>query len=217
MINTGKLEDKGWTLLTGIASRHQLLELAHESGQPLPHPGGEIIKEVRTRPAESARPGTLSSKFGTGTFPLHTDTAFFEVPARFILLRVLGDTRRATTVLPFRDVIYKFGEPPGEWAERSIWRIRSRTGSIYGSMCFDRQGIKGWRFDTGCMSPANLAAKRITEAIGAKATEQNVQKIDWSSGCVAVISNWTVLHGRGPAPDGEREGVLERIYVGAKT
>ena len=46
------------------------------------------------------------------------------------------------------------------------------------------------------------------------AVQQHVREIDWSTDGAVVISNWTTLHGRGPAPTEERERVLERVYVG---
>jgi hypothetical protein len=214
MIDLGELERRGWVRVTGVSSQSALIELANLIGPPLPHPNGKILKEVRITPAEAAKPCTLSSRFGTESFPLHTDGAFLSVPARYLILRVVGDTRRSTTVLPFRKIINEYGNSMIEWAERSVWHLRTPSHSTYCSMKFCVAGSPGWRFDGQCMFPANAAARQIVDAIDNRALQQHVEQINWSIDCAVVISNWTALHGRGPAPDGERERVLERVYVG---
>jgi alpha-ketoglutarate-dependent taurine dioxygenase len=216
MIDLEELQSRGWTLVPGVSSRASLIELAHLIGSPVPHPNGELVKEVRVMPTESAKQRTLSSRFGTDSFPLHTDTAFWRVPARYLILRVIGDTRRPTTVLPFRSIINNRSNSVLDWAERSVWYLRTPSQSAYCSMRFRNGTSTGWRFDAQCMFPANSSARQMTEAFENKAIQQHTEEIDWSIGCAAVISNWAVLHGRGPAPIEERERVLERIYVGGE-
>ena len=214
MIDLGELEGRGWARISGVSSQSSLIELANMIGLPLPHPNGQIVKEVRVTAAGAAKPCTLSSRFGTQSFPLHTDGAFLPVPARYLVLRVVGDTRRPTTVLPFRKVIGEFGDSAIEWAERSVWHLRTPSHSTYCSMRFRVGGFAGWRFDGQCMFPANATARQMVNAIGNQAIQKHVQQINWSTDCAVVISNWTALHGRGLPPVEEQERVLERVYVG---
>jgi hypothetical protein len=216
MIDFGELNGRGWTLVAGVSSRAALFDLAKLIGPPLPHPNGEMVKEVRVVPVEAAKRSTLSSRFGAQSFPLHTDTAFLTVPARYLVLRVVGDTRRTTTILPFRSIIDEFGRSVSDWAERSVWYLRTPSHSTYCSMRFRVRDLAGWRFDGQCMFPANATARQMSAAVQNQTIQQKIEQIDWSTGCAAVISNWTVLHGRGPAPNDERDRVLERVYVGCE-
>ena len=66
----------------------------------------------------------MSAQFGMGEFPLHTDTAFWTIPARFLILRVSGDTRRPTTLLSFRKLINR-GLIDTNLMNRSVWTLRN--------------------------------------------------------------------------------------------
>ena len=89
-----ELDTYGWTYVDGISSCDELLALGRSLGRPVPSPKGEMIKEIRVTPTGKARAGSQSSIYGTGPFPLHTDTVFWPVPVRYVILRAYGDTRR---------------------------------------------------------------------------------------------------------------------------
>jgi len=88
------LYEKGWLLVEGISSAFDLLELSREVGNPVLGPTGELIKEIRRKPIETALPESQSAIYGLGRFPLHTDTVFWASPAKFVLFRAYGDIRR---------------------------------------------------------------------------------------------------------------------------
>lgn len=207
------LEERGWVLVPGISSSAELLELAKSIGSPTPSPSGELVKKIGVISEADATPGTLSATFGTKSFPLHTDTAFWAIPARYLILRVRGDTRRHTTVLPFQRV-FQGGGQARELAERSVWFLRTPSISAYCSMGFSVGRFRGWRYDRQCMFPVNRAAHELVEVLGPLEEHGFLEQVNWSPGVTVVISNWKVLHGRGPEPVQERERVLERIYVG---
>src|SRR4051794_21922126 len=85
------LHSRGWLLVNGVSSAADLLELGKAVGVPVAAPNGELVKELRQTPQNEARKGTQSAIYGTGPFPLHTDTAFLPLPVRFIVLRASGD------------------------------------------------------------------------------------------------------------------------------
>src|SRR5260370_12977058 len=104
MIRFTELNTRGWTCVTGSSSRSALLELARSIGRPVPSPSGELVRELAPKPPAAAGRGTLSKAYGMGAFPLHTDTAFWPVPARYVVLLASGDIRRYTSVLTFTDL-----------------------------------------------------------------------------------------------------------------
>jgi hypothetical protein len=63
------------------------------------------------------------------------------------------------------------------------------------------------------MWPANRAAKEVTALLKPLTTDSLGENISWAREEAIVLSNWHVLHGRGPAPREERERILERVYV----
>src|SRR4051794_6145768 len=100
---TSELEFYGWQFVSNISSRDDLIKLAQSLGRPRPSLTGSIVKELRPVAKHAAQRLTLSATYGLGTFPLHTDTAFWPVPARYVVLRVHGDLRRSTTVRTFQN------------------------------------------------------------------------------------------------------------------
>lgn len=197
----------------GVGSKAELLELARSLGRPIPSPTGEIVKELSPKPTDAARPGTFSHSYGTGSFPLHTDTAFWTTPSRLVVLRGTGDLRRHTTLLSFADLL---ADRTGELlatAERSVWRARIPSGSFYCSMKFGSGNQVGWRYDAQCMSPANRAAVTMQQILSSRLLSVAVQQIQWTGTIALVLQNWQVLHGRGPAPNHELNRIVERIYV----
>jgi len=63
------------------------------------------------------------------------------------------------------------------------------------------------------MFPANRAAKELQEILDPLTTNPCGASITWSGEEAIVLSNWSVLHGRGAKPEREEQRILERIYV----
>jgi alpha-ketoglutarate-dependent taurine dioxygenase len=63
------------------------------------------------------------------------------------------------------------------------------------------------------MFPANRAARELRELLDAAMASHAAHTIAWRTDEAIAVANWTTLHGRGPAPEGEKERVIERIYV----
>lgn len=206
-----ELNQQGWARVAGIDSTRSLLDLSKSLGTPVAAPTGEIIKELRITEREFARPGTLSHKYGQGSFPFHTDTVFWSLPARYLVFRIRGDMRRSTLVKTFATLLQECGSRATELAERSVWRLITPKSQVYSSMTFRTSGESGWRYDTTYMRPANRAAHELDESVRINASVGEC--ISWRKDEAVVVANWGALHGRGPAPANEGQRILERIYV----
>ena len=197
----------------GVNDKDSLLELARSLGSPIAGADGQLVREwVMHRTA--ARSCTLSATFGTASFPLHTDTAFWKVPARFLVMRAIGDVRRPTIVCPFSELFALTSERLMEAGRRAVWMLTSSTGPVYCGMTFraSDQG-RGFRYDRQCMAPVNSAAREVDEYMHFEAVDTAVRPVSWADGIAVVIANWQALHGRGPEPPHEAERILQRIYV----
>jgi hypothetical protein len=213
MLDSSEFKARGWTYVPGVTSRAKLLELARSIGRPVPAPTGELVKELVPQESTQAREGTLSRVHGKGVFPLHTDTAFWPRPSKYIVLRTCGDIRRCTTVLRFADLFPEDDAGLRARIDRSVWLSRTSSRGFYCSMRFRSENAIGWRYDCQCMAPANDAALEVRDMIGPRLTRARPDCISWTSDVAVILYNWEVLHGRGPAPPNEGVRILERIYV----
>jgi hypothetical protein len=195
-----------------VNSSEDLLELGLSFGTPTPSPNGELIKEVKRQPKEKAPVGSQSAKYGFGPFPLHTDTVFWNVPAKYVLLRATGDVRRPTTLFSFEELFDKCSPKMRDLPADSVWHVRAGRTNFYCSMCVQETGANGFRYDVDLMSPVNKAAKDISGELRQLVATQG-HAIDWTGSTAVLINNWIALHGRGDMPEDEGERMVQRIYL----
>ena len=196
--------------MDGVTSNEALLEVAKDFGTPLRAPNGEIIKRLRPSNASSSIPKTFTDRFGCGQFPLHTDTAFWTPPVRYILCRVTGDFRRTTQVLPFTQITR---DVPANLLQEAVWKILTPRHAFYCSMLLRVGGICGYRYDSNCMRPANNSARELDSRLQDAIVDHQPESIQWTDGLAVVVDNWQILHGRGSPPKDEQERNFFRIYV----
>lgn len=208
------LKQSGWVFLDDVTTTADMMSVARALGQPVSSPTGEMVKALSPVQSHLAREGSFSASFGCGEFPLHTDTAFWACPSRYLVLRVAGDGRRPTWLLHFEQVWGALGTRARIDAQRSVWRTIPQSGGLYCSMRFSDGAQRGWRFDPKVMTAANPSAMRALEDTR-QAVHESVQKvaISWESTSCVVVDNWQVLHARGAGPKDEKQRVLYRIYV----
>jgi hypothetical protein len=210
------LKANGWALVPGVDTREQMLSLARSLGRPTETDDGHLVKMLKPLDSIKARSNTLSSHHGLGAFPLHTDTAFWPEPCRYLVLRVLGDKRRVTTVVTFDNFFKCAISGADSLADHSVWLLRTGRKKFFCSMHFSSRHGRGWRYDPVCMVPANQSANEISREIHCLAHSGIGFPINWEHGTAVVIDNWMALHGRGDSPENEGARVLERIYVRAQ-
>jgi len=213
MINLPELHSKGWTLVEGINSKAELLELGRSIGTPTRTPNGELIKEIRRSTANEAPIGSQSAIYGTSRFPLHTDTVFWPIPTQYLILRGSGDCRRPTTIMSFRDMLQKCGMGIPNLLQESVWRVSAGRHNFYCSISFRQKNQVGWRYDADLMTPANEAAAKAHKMLKKFVKSEETETIYWSGSTAAILCNWATLHGRGNEPSDEGERIIERLYV----
>lgn len=207
-----EIDSQGWIVVPGITSEAGLLNLARSLGTPVPSASGELVKKLRVVAPDNARFGTFSAAYGRGQFPLHSDTAFWPLPARYIAFRACGDLRRNTTILSFQEFFEECESKSRDLVRKSVWLLRTPSASSYCSMTF-RMGVEiGFRYDSQCMFPANSAARQLARMFDGLSRSRG-HSLEWVPDQAVVLSNWRMLHGRGSAPLDEGERILERIYV----
>jgi alpha-ketoglutarate-dependent taurine dioxygenase len=211
------------THVLSTKSTSDLLDVAEKLGRPVPITPKAALVDTLTpmrRPAAPAR--TLSSLYGTGAFPLHTDAAHHRWPPRWILLRCVepGDEGRPTLVADAHEL--DLGRRQIREIRRAVWSVKTGLRSFLASALFSRadesavQKITqfGLRYDLGCMRPADPEFAEAATLLATSIRQLPRQSITWEPGLSLILDNWRVLHGRGDGAERDA-GVrrLERIAV----
>jgi alpha-ketoglutarate-dependent taurine dioxygenase len=216
-VDIAALKTKGWLLGTLDASTETslcngLLSLASMLGAPVvPHKGVPSVSQLRPKQTKYARHKSLSAQFSVGAFPLHTDTAHWPVPCRYLLLACLtpGIGERETFVLDSATL----GMPAQQRELLYTVPFRVLNGRLSFFSTVLQHGRPFIRYDPGCMSPVFPNGERVREILDNGTRPAQMTSIRWTPGQVLVIDNWRILHGRGEAACDDGQRTLLRLYV----
>jgi len=212
----GSLEDDGWAIVSTIASTQEGIAaemklLASTLGEIAPGRGGRPVEPILPESVETARVGSLSSKYGLRPLPLHTDTAHWNVPCRYLLLACVdpGPVPTPTILLDSRSIQLSDSE---RLACRSApFVVRNGRFSFYGTiMDRDRPFI---RLDPGCMKALSNDGADALAAFSLERHAKSLLRHDWKHGNVLLFDNWRLLHARGYDTLTEPGRVLLRIMI----
>ncbi|MEW8073662.1 MAG: hypothetical protein AB2826_24900, partial [Candidatus Thiodiazotropha sp.] len=152
--------------------------------------------------------------YGYSEFPLHTDTAFWSVPARYLVLGMINKSGCNTHVVSIYDVFRKLGSETSSLSKSSIYMIDTIEGKKYVSLYFKYLSQTGFRFDANCMKPINIDAKHFHSKMIDCLSNINTTPITWSGNKAIILDNWKTLHGRRSVPYSEHNRELFRVYTG---
>lgn len=187
----------GWRLERAVCEpsrvRDAVLSMARSLGEPVEaFPGAGLVQELVPREPSAARSrNSLTSRYGLGAFPLHTDGATSRVPFRHV---VLG-CERADVAAPTRlvrwndlplsaDLLELLGQP--------VYLVRSGRASFL-TLVVDHEWV---RFDGSCMAGQTISARKALRSIGQLLQDVPQHEVAWRPGDILILDNWRVLHGR---------------------
>jgi L-asparagine oxygenase len=169
------------------------------------------LERVSPKQASEARAGTMSSRWGLGAFPLHTERAHWRVPPRFLILRSVGEaTDRPTTLLDSADL--RLDRRLREELRTMTWRV-SMGGADFSTTVLwraDNARMDYIRYDRCCMAPA---VTEVGDRFSAVLEAANVVEHRWRPDTALVIDNWRMLHGRGTSDRTDYGRIIERVVV----
>lgn len=207
-----KVIDQGWFEIENILSNDDLLNLAMKLGEIMKHPNGELIAELQPKSKEKAVKDTLSHRHEYGSFPLHTDTAFWSKPARFVILSSKQLSTCSTVIIHQDDIWKRLNSEERKNAEKAIYVIKTPQGQHYCSLLFQEDGVKGFRYDPTTMIPVNKSAKLFQKMLDSIIPSIEPTQINWTGNKAVVFDNWRTLHGRNNADKTELR-TIKRIYL----
>lgn len=207
-----QLKEKGWIEINNNLSDKELVLLAESLGEILPHPNGKIIDIVFPKQSEQAIQNSLSHKFGFNSFPLHSDTAFWIKPARYVLLTTESISQTATTIVTLKQITDNFNDNDYIDFEQAVYLIKVKNRTFYTKLKQQFETDYCFRYDSLTMKPSNKSAKNIEVRLNEILHSLNTIKIDWNSNKVVILDNWKTLHGRDAIQE-DLNRKLKRIYI----
>lgn len=207
-MNFQKLHVDGWQVLDDVGDSETLYAIGCFLGNLVADPLGQMQTILRPRYSDEALTRSFSYRHGYGAFPLHTDTAFWPTPARYIILWSKAPNSTTTVVLPKQATDLLFSE---SLSEKAIFWLRTNTGTRYAKIRLEEPTV-GYRFDPNNMRAANEHGKWLAERVLQVAASE-LTHIVWTGRNALVIDNWRCLHGRGEVAPHDYNRTLVRLYV----
>jgi hypothetical protein len=207
-----KIDKDGWIEIKGFNSNDELINVANQIGSIISHPDGNEINILNPKNSSESIKGTFSDKYEFNKFPLHTDTAFWAKPARYILMKSESFSDCDSLIIRTSDILNLMSNEDLINARKSIFLIKTINHRHYSSVLFKENGIEGFRYDPLCMNPINESAKKTKQRINEILNRIIPVNIKWNGENTIIIDNWKTLHGRS-AIKLIKERKISRIYI----
>lgn len=209
-----KVARDGWATASDLALE-KLMTFALTFGTPVPAKrGGPLVEELIVRSSQDLGYRSLSTRYGKGSFPLHTDGAFLPNPPRYLFLRLKEGSRlpRATTLMDASRL--SLSEDDIHLLKRALFGIRGGGRPFLAPIATATEpGGIAYRYDINCMAPRTRAAEKAFSSMEAAIDRQEPERIEWEVGMVLVIDNHRLLHGRASSGCEDEVRVLQRISI----
>jgi L-asparagine oxygenase len=187
----------------------QILGIARSLGQPVPDTRTrELVRPLLPVSATSAPSNTLSSRYGTGAFPFHTETVYWPHPVRYLMLYCVrpGAVRRPTFL---SDLWHSSEDDVQHCLAEDIWVVYRTTNPF-----LTRIADKSWdgiriRFDPECMKPAHRSSR---SSLILQYITPDIQ-LRWQQRDLLIVDNHRMLHARGDSPAEDEDRLLLRVLV----
>ena len=209
-----RLRSSGWISYTfdGDDLGAHLISVATQLGFPVAARRRKSPLEVLTPVArEKAKPSSPSRMFGLGALPLHTDTAHWIEPCRYIVLGCVSPGLCGRRTVLADSSLLNFSTGARRLLQDSQFRVVNGRKSFFAPVIGPNYTF--FRFDKACMVPIDARSRAALEAMDRAISDLQFEQVDWIKGQVLVMDNWRILHGR-TNPVGSGGGrVLERVLV----
>lgn len=169
------------------------------------------VSTLRPLAPASARPNSLSARYGMGAQPLHTDGAHLREPPDLVLLACEATSSIPTLLWGRRIIDHQRIHAQG--MNHGVFLVANGADSFF------RTAVSGQVlcYDPGCMTPCDERARGIARFF-AEAGESAIEHLWDEPGTVLLIDNRQVLHARAAAeeePERELSRVAFRLKDGA--
>ncbi|MEC3876692.1 Fe(II)-2OG oxygenase family protein [Chryseobacterium salviniae] len=207
-----ELNLKGWIEFYSVNNDEYLLNISKEIGNIVNHPNGQLIDYLNPKRKINTIKNTFSHNFEHQEFPLHTDTAFWNLPARYVVMSCEETSETATTFITYDEIHKTLTVAELNELKKSIFIVKTPSENFYTSLINNLDNDVCLRFDKNCMKPINKSAKIALNILDEKLSLLCVNKVEWDKAKIFIFDNWRVLHGRESLKNDEMR-TLKRIYI----
>jgi hypothetical protein len=185
----------------------EFIEIALTYGKPIKsRPDGGLIDTLVTKAADQVKRDSLSKRYGTDDFPIHTDCAYLKVPPRFIVLKYVGDITDVTPTVIVHFHLDKLTFEEVEFVKQRIWFVKGENKGFYSKVLQDDI----LRYDKEVMKLVNADNDIMNEIL----KKMHKTNISWEKNKVVAINNYSVLHYRPKVSEREiNNRILQRINI----
>lgn len=191
-------------------SDQQLLDLALQLGKVIPGARNEVIQSLPAREKGEGPIGSFSYTVGYGSFPWHTDTAYWDVPTHYLMLYSPAASPCATTFQSFE--LIKAHVPDFDYLmDRAVFLLDVPGRKRYLSPRIDGNDTEGYKLDFHIYRPVNNEAALLRKLV-LEFLSKNYMRHVWTGKDVVVLDNWKYIHAREDAHNDQLR-ILKRIYI----
>lgn len=187
-----------------------LLEIATSLGRVVPGARNEQVQYLPARDKGNGPVGSFSYTVGYGSFPWHTDTAYWDTPARYLLLASEEESPCATLYQGF-DALRVMVPDFDYLMSRSVFLLDIPNQKRYVSPIFKCGSKTGYRLDFHIYRPANKEAETLMIDT-LRELSSHYHRHVWTGQNAVIIDNWRMIHTREDA-NNDKNRVLKRIYI----
>jgi len=193
-----------------------VLRLATALGVPMAEERDpRVYRPISPVTQDMAKPNTLSSRYGTGAFPFHTDTAYWLQPARFLLLHCVNPGAGGRPTLLIDVSRWRLSREEESVLTRGLWIAGDRRPFLTQVMNAAPAG-RHIRYDSDCMRPIGPSGELASALLRRKLRTSCPIQVAWAKGLLLIIDNRRILHARGKTEEPDPDRLLGRVLVGER-
>ncbi|WDM21274.1 TauD/TfdA family dioxygenase [Paenibacillus polymyxa] len=215
-ISMKELEEVGYIKLNipGLIEK-DLIAISEQIGIPIKtRIKANVIDHLSPIEIKDAHKNSLSGNYGLNSFPLHTDTAYFKVPARYILLYSVnpGSGGRPTLLYDANKFFNYDRELRSELASVLFKVVNGRYSFLTTIYNYNLSNYY-FRLDRDCMKATSSVGSDLLTKIDSIVYLKDINEVIWNCGDLLIFDNWRFLHGRGQSNVIDSDRLLLRISI----
>lgn len=192
-----------WKLFSrnGEANRQSIISIVRSM-----KPRKLLINRLSPVPEGAARVNTLSSRYGLGCFPLHSDYVTSNNPPPYILLVAPRPRDTDTFLFDAHKLIFNFGL---DFLARCLFLLHG-TSPRYCRLITVKNDRLCFRYNKAIMTPQNPEAEEIANYLDSGSVQ--LFRVNWHQHRAVLIDNWSTFHSRGACASFDKIG-LHRFAI----
>lgn len=216
VISIKELEEVGYIKLNiPDLKEEELIAISEQIGIPVEtRLGTKVIDRLSPKEKKDAHNYSLSRNYGVNSFPLHTDTAYFKIPVRYILLYSMnpGSGNRPTFLYDSNRLFNYDKELRFELAH-VLFKVINGRNSFLTTVYNSHQNKCFFRLDRDCMKATSSKGTELITKIDNIIDPKDFHEVRWSIGDLLILDNWRFLHGRGESSVTDNDRLLLRMSI----